>query len=187
MNLNLILSFTVQSLAILTFLGFLLLVYVPKLKQGSSFKQLFGSSRKTTDMTLVFSFFYLILFYHVFWAWKNPTPAWFFYVGFVLACSGLVIAFMGRIQLRTVWSPVTHAVPSSSIIQTGVFRMFRHPIYLGRILFFAGGMLMYSLPGLILVPIYWWILRKKAIKEEELLQRSLSEYGRYCQRVKRWF
>ena len=114
-------------------------------------------------------------------------PTWFFFVGFVLACIGLLIAFTGRIQIRSVWNPITHAAPSPTMIQSGIFGIARHPIYLGRLLFFIGGMLMYNLFGLVLALVYWWMLRKKAMQEERLLAQNLPGYDRYCQKVNRWF
>lgn len=73
------------------------------------------------------------------------------------------------------------------LVDHGIFSLIRHPIYLGRLSFFAGVMLMLNLYGLILLPFYWFLLHRKASDEEAILARSLHGYDAYRRKVKRGF
>ncbi len=113
-----------------------------------------------------------------------------------LALSGAIFVAMGVVlilaaawafrQARTTIIP--HENPSA-LICTGIFAKTRNPIYLGDALILLGASLWWgSLVGLVLVPIFMWLITKRFIEPEEMRLRStfLAEFDTYAQQVRRW-
>ncbi len=181
------LLYITQIFALATFIGFMLFVFLPKLKAGGSYRKFFFKDTKSSGDTIVLIIFYLILFGHLFIFNTNPSTFYLYVLGFVFAAVGLLVAFIGRMQLRRYWTPVTYTAHSGDILDTGLFRYSRHPIYIGRMLFFLGVFLMFNPSVSILTIAYWYILRKKAKKEERLLASQNKKYADYMKRVPRLF
>lgn len=175
----------IQSLAVLTFVGFMLVVFIPHLQRGNTWKASFFKNKKTSSSFWYFFAFYVVLFYSLFLDSTITRESWIFQFGTILAFIGLVVAFIARIQLRSVWKPITNASKSQKIIDTGAYKVFRHPIYVGRFLFFLGVMLMFNLPGVLIAVAYWAFLRSRLVAEEQLLMENSSHYREYAKRVKR--
>lgn len=73
---------------------------------------------------------------------------------------------------------------NQQIVESGVYSMVRHPMYLGATLFFAGSpMLMGSAIGLTIGLILIAVLVYRIRLEEELLQQEFNEYAPYQQKV----
>jgi protein-S-isoprenylcysteine O-methyltransferase Ste14 len=100
---------------------------------------------------------------------------------------GLIIAIIGRLQLRKLWNPLTNIYNSKEILNTGIFSLIRHPIYAGRFLFFLGIILMFNLLAVLLVPFYWDYLRNRLILEEKYLSSVNKKYLNHMKKVKRIF
>ena len=92
---------------------------------------------------------------------------------------------IARLQLRNFWNPITNVSPSKEILVDGIFSKIRHPIYLGRFMFFLGVMLMLNFIAVFITPLYWDYLKNKALKEEELLKKR-KPYRNYLLRTKRF-
>ncbi len=128
------------------------------------------------------------------WLW--PTGAWHFSdlhqagVGFFVA--GVLIAGAGVWQFRRAATTVNPMDPnlSSSLVQHGIYRFSRNPMYLGFLLVLVGWALwLGSLPALIWLPVFVIYMNRFQIVPEErmLLAKFGDSYGDYCRRVRRWF
>ncbi len=79
---------------------------------------------------------------------------------------------------------------SSTLITSGVFRICRHPMYLGMVLILLGiAVLLGSLAPLIVAVIFALVMEKRFIGvEEEMMETTFGEqYRDYKQRVRKWF
>jgi protein-S-isoprenylcysteine O-methyltransferase Ste14 len=107
------------------------------------------------------------------------------YAGLVLAALGAALgAWSARVLGRSL-TPFPKPAPEGELVQTGPFRVMRHPIYVGGVLFFAGLSLVFSLYGLALTAVLaiFWLF--KARLEERLLAERFPQYAEYRDRT--WF
>lgn len=116
--------------------------------------------------------------------------SWFFgngvtYAGFVLAALGAALVAWSARQLGPALTPFPKPTPDGVLVRTGPFRVVRHPIYVGGVLFFVGLSLVFSVYGLALTAILavFWIA--KARLEERLLSERFPQYADYRRRT--WF
>lgn len=187
MQLETKLLLVVQALAIFTFVGFIFLIFLPQIHKNNSVKKYFFKDKKALFESLIFIFFYLFLFSQLFILNKNHTEHITYMAGATIAIGGLLIAFLARLQLKHVWSPITNTQVSKEILDRGAFGITRHPVYIGRLLFFAGTMLMLNLSGVFVTIFYWYLLRKKATEEEQYLIKNNPKYKDYIKHVKGLF
>ena len=102
----------------------------------------------------------------------------------------LVVTFYVVIGLSAS-TTVDPTVPekASTLINQGVYRLTRNPMYVGFACFLIGwaGYLADPL-AFLLVPVFIWYLTQFQIKPEEqaLSQLFGEEYQHYCQQVRRW-
>jgi len=104
----------------------------------------------------------------------------------VLGCLLIAAALWAFRQART--TPIPHQAPSA-LIDTGVFRVTRNPIYLADALILAGAVLIWraALP-LLLVPAFMGVIQARFIRAEEArLAAAFPEpFRAYANRVRRW-
>ncbi|WP_108258889.1 methyltransferase family protein [Mangrovicoccus ximenensis] len=107
----------------------------------------------------------------------------------LLVGGGILLAVLAIDEMRRQKTTVLpHQVPAI-LVQSGIFRRSRNPIYLGDLLILAGFCLFWgawwSLP---LVPLFFWILTDRFVEPEEA--RLRETFGRafedYCARTRRW-
>jgi protein-S-isoprenylcysteine O-methyltransferase Ste14 len=109
-------------------------------------------------------------------------------VGVAIYTIGLAIAIAGRVQLGGNWSDIEAAqvLSHQTVVNHGLYRYVRHPIYVGDLLLLSGLELALNswlvLGVLVLTP----IVLSRAVREEELLKQSLAGYREYCQTSKRF-
>jgi protein-S-isoprenylcysteine O-methyltransferase Ste14 len=118
-------------------------------------------------------------------------PDWPEAVGFELGVAGVVIASVGVIVVvlaaRELGSGLTPFPSPSSrgrLVERGLYRVVRHPIYLGGILFFTGISLDASplaLAGTAVLAVLWGL---KARVEEGFLSVRYPDYDEYCRRTR---
>lgn len=107
-----------------------------------------------------------------------------YFVGSVFSLGGM-IAFK---KAKTTLNP-TNPSASTSLVQSGVYRFSRNPMYLGMLLFLAMWACYlsawFTLLGLVFFVLY---LTEFQIKPEEDAMYALfgDEFTAYCQKVRRW-
>lgn len=108
--------------------------------------------------------------------------------GLVIYGLGLLTAILGRTQLGQSWSDIERAGVHSkqTLIEHGLYKFIRHPIYTGDILLLIGLQLSLNswlvLGIIVLAP----VVAKQAITEENMLRQTLDGYDEYCGRTKRF-
>lgn len=101
--------------------------------------------------------------------------------GVVLYSLGLGIAVIGRVQLGKNWANVEdyQILSNQKLINTGIYRYIRHPIYSGDLLLLIGLELALNswlvLGVLLLIPYIYW----QAKAEESLLESRFPDYNDY--------
>jgi protein-S-isoprenylcysteine O-methyltransferase Ste14 len=107
--------------------------------------------------------------------------------GCLLALAGPALVLRARAELGSAWSLVPKADQRTGLVTTGLYRLVRHPIYLGLSLLAVGEALAFgSWPAVLIVlsgivPTFAW----RARAEETLLSRTFGErYALYRRQTK---
>ncbi len=127
------------------------------------------------------------------WALAGLTPdvagAWPLWLGRGLIALGVaVMAAAGWEFLRRRTTLIPRR-PPSGLVDTGIYRLSRNPIYIGDLLILAGlAVTWQSWVGLALIPVLAAILEWRFIRREEplLAERLGQPYRDYMARVRRW-
>lgn len=120
-----------------------------------------------------------------------PRPAWLLPATIGVLLTGVIIAGAGVAGLRaanTTVSP-THPDASKALVQTGIYRFTRNPIYLGLLLILtAWAMRLWQPQSFIALPVFAaWIHRFQIIPEERALRTSFGErFDEYAANTRRW-
>jgi protein-S-isoprenylcysteine O-methyltransferase Ste14 len=110
-------------------------------------------------------------------AMLNQTLWW---IGQILFYSGIVIAIWAAILLGPNLTPLPKPKPSGELIQSGLYRFVRHPIYFGVILVcFGWAGIEQTLYTLVLAIILLIFFDLKSRQEEIWLTEKFSEYAQY--------
>jgi len=123
-----------------------------------------------------------------YWLPISAAPAVIVTVGTAIYTLGLALALAGRLQLGDNWSDIETAqvLPRQSVVQRGVYRYLRHPIYVGDLLLLFGLELALNSWLVLGVAVLTPFVLARAIHEEELLKESLDGYREYCRTSKRF-
>ncbi|HEY5370103.1 MAG TPA: isoprenylcysteine carboxylmethyltransferase family protein [Hanamia sp.] len=112
------------------------------------------------------------------------VPRWLQFTGIFFSVAGIIISLTSVVTLNKNLSPFPTPKPGAELIQSGIYKYIRHPIYSG-ILFFTFGFSMYSENTLRLLIFFTLVIlfRFKAAYEEKLLQDKYSNYGDYKKKI----
>ncbi len=104
--------------------------------------------------------------------------------GLVLQGAGLALRLWAMRTLDDAYSRTVHVTEGQSVIESGPYRVVRHPGYLGSLLVWAGfGLTSGSAPVLALTVLVLPPYLRRIEAEELLLARCLPGYGDYAQRT----
>jgi protein-S-isoprenylcysteine O-methyltransferase Ste14 len=107
-------------------------------------------------------------------------------LGAVLLAAGLLLALRGLVDLRDALTPLPHPRDGASLVDTGSYRLVRHPIYGGIIVGAAGyGLLMASPLTLAGSAVPLGFFRLKCAREELWLEARYPGYAAYRARTRR--
>lgn len=141
------------------------------------------------DILFVLSQFILFLLYVLEpQALKIFFPEAIFWFGLVCAIFGAFISVVAVLRLNVHLSPFPSPLPGARLIQEGVFRYVRHPIYSGIFLSFFGFSIIYdsgykmAIAFILLVLFYF-----KSRYEEKRLTLMFPEYPKYARRTGRFW
>jgi protein-S-isoprenylcysteine O-methyltransferase Ste14 len=108
-------------------------------------------------------------------------------IWFVAGLISIVFVGAGMLNLRDNLTPLPYPVDHNQLVQHGIYRWVRHPLYASQ-LFIAFGWVLYSLSvtHLVLFVIGFVFFDYKASKEEAWLTKRHPEYASYAQRVRKF-
>ena len=117
------------------------------------------------------------------------TPATVLVVlGGALIVAGGVMAFLGVQALGPSFTPNPRPLEAGELVETGIYRSVRHPIYGGFVLGALGwGVLNASIPSVALTGLLLLVLYLKSIREEAWLTDRYPAYPAYRDRTRRFF
>jgi protein-S-isoprenylcysteine O-methyltransferase Ste14 len=119
--------------------------------------------------------------------WVGPLRFGTAVAGSVLILGGALLVFFGIRDLDRSLSPLPRPKASAVLIQDGIYRTLRHPIYAGVILIAVGwSLLMASFLALGLAIALALLLDLKARREEIWLRDRFPGYAEYALHTKRF-
>lgn len=106
-------------------------------------------------------------------------------IGLIMQGSGLALRVWSMRTLGSFYTRTLRTAQNQHVVDTGPYRMIRHPGYTGALLVWIGlALASRSVPATVLVAVGRAYRRRIAV-EEHLLQRALPEYGEYSRRTKK--
>lgn len=107
--------------------------------------------------------------------------------GLVLQTCGLALRVWSMRTLGNFYTRTLRTTEHQHVVDTGPYRIIRHPGYTGALLVWIGlALTSRSAPATALVAaLMGWAYQRRITAEERLLKRSLPEYGRYSRRTKK--
>ena len=119
-------------------------------------------------------------------AYAGPFSAAARAAGLALVVAGLVLAAWGLLDLRDALTPLPHPRDGAELVDTGSYRLVRHPIYGGIVLGSTGYALVVGSPlALAGAAILLAFFRLKSGREEAWLREHYPAYQAYATRTKR--
>lgn len=104
-----------------------------------------------------------------------------------LLSGGVACGILGAVNLGTNLTPFPRPVRTGRLVQTGIYRYIRHPLYLSVICSaFGWSAVRASGPALVAAVILALFLDAKARREERWLRQEFPEYQDYARRVARF-
>ena len=116
----------------------------------------------------------------------SHVPAWAQCIGALLILLSMVATFL-TFRANSFAAPVVkiQEARGQTVVTTGPYRYLRHPMYAGAILMFVGiPLLLGSVYGLALAPLWVVLLALRIPMEERMLKEKLDGYGDYATRVR---
>lgn len=107
----------------------------------------------------------------------------------LLVGAGVVLTLLAALEFRRHSTTIVPHQQPAQLIQTGVFKRSRNPIYLADVILLTGLVLwMDAVLSLVLVPVLFWVLETRfVIPEEDRLRRQFrADFARYAQKTRRW-
>jgi len=138
---------------------------------------------ETGSMTLFLFAFYLILITKVglIPIKDNSLKHTIIVIGTLAIVSGCVVNIMGRFNLGSNWANHIKIYDEHTLVQTGMYKIVRHPLYASIMLMFYGAVLVYRniLCFIAVTFIFIPFMYYRAKQEETLLIQTFSEYNEY--------
>lgn len=103
--------------------------------------------------------------------------------------AGVVLTLLAVLEFKRHQTTIIPHQTATQLIQTGVFKRSRNPIYLADVLILAGLVLWWdAVIALVLVPVLFWVLETRfVLPEEDRLRRQFrADFARYAQKTRRW-
>jgi len=119
-------------------------------------------------------------------AWDGPSRAVAVVAGATLLVAGGILAMRGIVDLREALTPLPHPRDGADLVDTGAYRLVRHPIYGGIVIGAAGYALLTASPlALAGAAILLGFFRLKSAREEAWLAARYPAYPEYRSRTRR--
>jgi len=119
-------------------------------------------------------------------AWRGSLRIVSFVLGGLLICAGALLSLVGVLDLREHLTPFPKPMDGSRLIDTGAYRLARHPIYGGLITAaFGWGIATASPPAILGALILGVFFDLKSRREEIWLAEQFPDYPAYKTRTRR--
>lgn len=110
--------------------------------------------------------------------------------GAVIILAGLAVTATGARSFKRADTPVRPFELATTLVTDGIYRYTRNPMYLGLLIMLIGAWIVLGkLSPVIIIPIFYFIIREGFVKPEEEFLESIfrEQYRDYKGRVRRWF
>lgn len=116
------------------------------------------------------------------------APATLRGIGAAIFALGLAIAITGRAQLGKNWANLEdrQVISGQQLVQAGIYRYIRHPIYSGDMILLIGLELALNSWLVLGVIVLIVVVFRQATKEEAILARAFANYAEYQKHTKRF-
>ncbi|MEX0320409.1 MAG: isoprenylcysteine carboxylmethyltransferase family protein [Ruegeria sp.] len=107
----------------------------------------------------------------------------------LLIGGGVLLMVLAVVEFRRHRTTIIPHETPSAMVQTGIYKRSRNPIYLGDVLILTGLVLRFdAVLSLVLIPVFAWVLERRFIlPEEDRLRRSFrADFARYERKTRRW-
>lgn len=107
----------------------------------------------------------------------------------LLIGGGIVLMLLAVYEMRLQRTTFIPHREADHLVQSGIFKRTRNPIYLGDLMVLSGLVLRFDAPlALPLIPIFLWLIEKRfVLPEEDRLRRKFrADFARYCTKTRRW-
>jgi len=119
-------------------------------------------------------------------AWPVPPRLFAWALGLPLCAAGLALFSAGLVRLGSSLTPLPHPKPGARLVESGPYRLVRHPIYGGGILLALGwACLVQGWLTLLYALALACFLDVKSRREERWLAEAYPGYGDYRRRVRK--
>ena len=132
---------------------------------------------------LLFAIYFIPLF-----SFSFQTNFFFKYTALFFAIVGLLIIAFAILQLNKNLTPFPTPKENATLIQSGLYKYIRHPIYSGIILTALGfGLYQQSIWKISIGIVLWILFYFKSRYEETLLAKYFDDYEAYKKKTSRFF
>jgi protein-S-isoprenylcysteine O-methyltransferase Ste14 len=112
----------------------------------------------------------------------------FFFIGSILVLSGLVVRVTSILKLKQQFTYTVTSIEGHELIETGLYKIIRHPGYLGQLIIFLG--ISISLSNwlsilLMIIPVLIGYINRINVEEKFLVEQMGQKYLDYQKRTKR--
>jgi protein-S-isoprenylcysteine O-methyltransferase Ste14 len=140
------------------------------------------------DILLVSTQFLLFSIYMLDLDWSLGVSHLIKMMGLIISILGLVVIILSILQLNKNLTPFPTPKDNSVLIENGMYKLVRHPIYSGLILLFVGyGVYQNSLYKVIITFLLLLLFHFKTKYEEQQLQNKFSQYNLYKSKTGKFF
>lgn len=106
------------------------------------------------------------------------------FLSIVSILGGALCAVLGVVNLGSSFSPLPVAREENALVQTGIFKFIRHPLYAGLLMLSAGlSILSGNEFRLLMTGVLWWLIEETIRGEEKELEDLHPEYAEYKTKV----
>ncbi len=135
------------------------------------------------QMGLIFILFFGPLFW---WGWPFPASTLASVVGIFSLVSGSLLLISGILRMGANVTPLPYPKPESTLIETGPYRVVRHPMYSGVILIaFGWSLCIHSWLAIGTALVILVFVDFKTRREEVWLREKFPGYAAYQHRVRK--
>lgn len=110
-------------------------------------------------------------------------------IGTTIIVAGALLNIIGRLQLKSNWANHIKIYENHSLVNRGIYKAVRHPLYASIILMLFGGSIAYRnwlsvvLTAFVFIPFMYY----RAKQEEILLREEFAEYEEYIKTTGMFF